>query len=85
MNWLRKISEQADQMVGTLDSTLQQPVTDAMVFKPLYQTDLNTDGASATTISEPSTEPCPPSGGETVYQDGVRDSQPGYAPRLKPA
>ena len=85
MKWLRKISEQADQLVGTLDATLQQPVTDTMVFKPLYESNITEVGTSTAALTEASTEPCPPSGGEPVYQEDMRDVRPGYAPRLKPA
>jgi hypothetical protein len=36
MNWLNKLSERADRLVNTMDATLQQPVTEALVFKPLH-------------------------------------------------
>ncbi len=91
MNWLRKISEQADQMVGTLDATLQQPVTDTMVFKPLHQADLSgTNGLTSAVpgnLTEPCADPCAPSGGEPVHQDEPvhRDeTRPAYTPRLQP-
>lgn len=37
MNWLNKLSENADRFVQTMDDNLQQPVTEAMLFTPLHQ------------------------------------------------
>jgi hypothetical protein len=64
MNWLNKLARQADQLVNAMDESLQQPITDALVFKPLHAEDTHSTNGIQVEISEDS-QPCtPPPTGE---------------------
>jgi hypothetical protein len=81
MNWLNKLNERADRLINTMDENLQQPIADAMVFKPLHHQTLADNLSTSTTQDQP-VEHNAPITGHPIRAD---QTNPVSSPRLKHA